>query len=92
MPDRSLAIVRWVLLASTVINLLQATLLFDTFQRRIFEPWFAMSERRGGHVPAIMRDTRMHRAWPLLMAALFFGLWWFTGTPGGADAFQRVRY
>ena len=71
-------------------TLLQATLLFDTFQRRIFEPWFAMSERMGGHVPTIMRDTRTHRAWPLLMAALFFGLWWFTGTPGGADAFQRV--
>jgi hypothetical protein len=75
---------------SVVINVLQATVLFNFFQRRVFEPWYALSERKGGRVPAIMRDERMHRFWPLLVAIVFVALWWYFGTPSGVALLRKA--
>lgn len=86
MSMNTLSILRWVLLASAVINLLQATVLFHQAQRWIMQPWFEVSARAGRRAPAVMRDKRMQRAWPLFMAALFFAAWWYLGTAGGAAA------
>ena len=83
MSDKAIAVVRWVLLASVLINVLQATLLFHFFERRVFQPWYALTERMGGSVPPIMRNERMHRLWPLFIAIVFLGLWWYLGTPSG---------
>ena len=90
MSDRAILIVRYALLGSAILSLLQATLLFHAFQRRVFQPWFAMSERMGRPVPPIMRDERLHRAWPLLMTAVLTGMWWYTGTPAGIALLQRA--
>jgi hypothetical protein len=90
MSDHAIAIVRWVMLASAAINLLQATVLFDVFQRRLVQPWLAVSERTGARVPAIMRDARIHRVWPWLMTAFFLGLWWYFGTSAGVDMLRHA--
>jgi len=90
MSDTAITILRWVIVASVVLNILQATLLFDLFQRRLFKPWVAMNERAGGRVPAIMRDERMHRLWPLLMAVLLIAAWWYLGTPAGVELLRKA--
>ena len=90
MSDRAVEIVRWVLLASVVLNLLQATVLFGAFQRRAFRPWAALNERAGARVPVPMRDARMQRAWPFLMAAALLAAWWYLGTPAGADTLRHA--
>jgi hypothetical protein len=89
MSDKAIGIIRWVLLASALLNILQATLLFDFFERRVFQPWFSLSERVGGRVPEVMRDKRMHRIWPILMAVVFLGLWWYLGTADGVALLRR---
>ena len=90
MSDRAVEIVRWVLLASVGLNLLQATVLFGAYQRRVLRPWAALNERAGARVPAVMRDARVQRAWPLLMAAALLAAWWYLGTPAGAEALRRA--
>ena len=89
MSDKTIAVVRWILLASVLINIFQATLLFNFFERRVFQPWFSLNERKGGKVPAIMRDERMHRVWPFFMAFVLFVLWWYFGTAGGVAFLKR---
>ena len=88
MSERSIVVVRWLLLAAAVTSLLQATLLFNFFQRRLINPWLALNERQGARVPALMRDPRMQRGWPLLTAILFGTLWWFLGTQAAHDWLQ----
>lgn len=83
LSDKTIELVRWVLLASVFINVLQATLLFDFFERRLFEPFFAYTERMGGAVPGIMRNKLMHRISPLVVAIVSLILWWYLGTPEG---------
>ena len=74
MTVRAIEILRWVILVSVLINLLQATLLRRFFQRWVFEPWYAVNERRGATIPAALRDERMQRAWPLFVAVVLFVL------------------
>jgi hypothetical protein len=90
MTDRAIEILRWFLLASVVMNVLQATILFGFFQRRVFQPWYALSERKGGRVPTIMRDERMHRFWPLFMAVFCLVVWWYFGTPSGVEFLHKA--
>ncbi|MGI8765055.1 MAG: hypothetical protein ACR2KM_00895 [Gemmatimonadaceae bacterium] len=90
MPANILSVIRWVLLASAAINLLQGTVLFHQAQRWIIRPWFEANARAGRPVPASMRDERVQRAWPLFMAVLSFGIWWYLGTPGGIAAAARA--
>lgn len=85
MPANILSVVRWVLLASAAINLLQGTVPFHHAQRWIIRPWFEANARAGRPVPTSMRDERVQRAWPLFMAVLSFGIW-YLGTPGGIAA------
>ena len=85
MSEHALEIVRWVIFAVAILSLLQATILFRPFQRYLFDPWVAFNERAGGQIPAFYRDERFQRGWPLLMAALLIALWWFLGTPAGAN-------
>lgn len=83
MSDNAIAILRWVLLISVVLNILQATVLFSFFERRIFQPWVALNERRGAKVPRAMRNERIRRSWPWFMAVVLLALWWYFGTPAG---------
>ena len=92
MSDKAINIVRWFILVSVVINILQATILFEVFERWLFRPWLAMNERAGGRVPAIMRDERMHRFWALLMAIVSGGIWWYLGTPVGAAFLRKAMH
>lgn len=85
MSDHAIAALRWVALAITILCLLQGTILLDLFRRRVFEPWFAMNERLGARVPPLLRDTRFQRGWPLTMAVIFAGLWWWLGTQAARD-------
>ncbi|MGI8508210.1 MAG: hypothetical protein ACR2MQ_02670 [Gemmatimonadaceae bacterium] len=89
MSTNTLSVIRWVLLVSAGINLLQATVLFHHAQRWIVQPWLEASAHAGREVPASMRDKRVQRAWPLFMAALFFAGWWYLGTAAGAAALLR---
>lgn len=76
--------IRGFLLFGAILSALQATILHGVIQRRVVEPWVRFNARLGGRdVPAFMRDSRFQRAWAALMALLFGGLWWFTGTPTG---------
>jgi len=83
MSDSAINILRWVLLVSVVLNILQATVLYTFFERRIFQPWVAFNARRGAKVPASMRDERVRRFWPWFMAVALLALWWYFGTPTG---------
>ena len=85
MSDSAINMLRWVLLVSVVLNILQATVLFTFFERRIFQPWLAFNDRRGARVPALMRDERIRRFWPWFMAAALLALWWYFGTPAGTS-------
>lgn len=58
MSTNTLSLVRWVLLVSAGINLLQGTVLFNQAQRWIVQPWLEASAR-AGPVPASMRDKRV---------------------------------
>ena len=91
MSDRAITIVRWFLLVSVVLNILQATILFSFFERRIFQAWAAFNERNGAKVPALMLDKRMHRVWPWFMAVVLLALWWYFGTPGGNAFLHNAR-
>ena len=90
MSDKAISIIRWVLLASAGLNVLQATVLFRILQRRIVRPWFEASARAGTPVPAVVRDERMQRAWPALMAAFCLAAWWYLGTAAGAALVRRA--
>jgi hypothetical protein len=91
MPDQLLSIVRWICLASIVIALLQATVLYGLFRRYLFEPWVAIGERRGGRpLPALLQDSRLQRAWCLVNAVLFGIVWWYLGTPSGQVWFRSA--
>jgi len=92
MPDRYISVLRWFFLFGATTSLLQATVLFRFFQRRLFEPWVAFNERLGASVPALMRDPRMQRGWPILMAVIFGALWWFSGTQAGHDWLVRAHH
>ena len=89
MTDRAIQILRWVLLVSVLINLLQATLLRGFFHRRVFEPWIALNERHGRKIPATMRDERAQRFWPLFVAVVLLVLWWYLGTPSGVALLRK---
>ena len=91
MSDRAIAILRWFLLVSVVLNVLQATILFSFFERHIFQAWAGFNERWGRQVPALMRNERMHRFWPWFMAAVLFALWWYFGTPAGIAFLHNSR-
>lgn len=92
MSDRAITIIRWLLLFGAVTAFLQGTVLFGFVQRRLFQPWLAFNDRHGARVPAVLRDPRVQRGWPLLMAALFGGLWWYSGTPAGHDWLLRAGH
>jgi hypothetical protein len=77
MSEHAIAGVRWFLLAVAVLGLLQATVLFGFYER--------LTNRLGDRVPAVMRDARVRRAWPLFKTILVLALWWFFGTPAGRD-------
>ena len=90
----SLAIVRWVLLALSVVALLGATVLFRPLYAATVRPWLRLNERAlGGRPPElppalarVVRDGRLLRAWQLLWAVLFLAAWWYLGTTAGARA------
>ena len=75
--------IRWFFLIGAVLSLLQATILFDVFQRYVIQPWFRVNERMGARVPRIMSDQRFQRIWPAFMAIVLGAIWWGTGTPAG---------
>ena len=85
MSDTAIAIVRWALLLSAVGALLQATVLYGWFRRRMLDPWLAANARAGAPISPRLRDDRMHRAWAVGMAIIFIALWWFLGTPTGLE-------
>jgi hypothetical protein len=87
MSDQLLGIIRWVLLAGVIANILQATILFDWVQRAFMARFAAYGERVGKPVPPWMLDRRIQRGWAIMTAGVFFGFWWFLGTPGGATWF-----
>ena len=89
MAPQVIAAIRWFFLSGAIISLLQATVLFNAFQRYLFQPWFRMSDRVGAAVPRIMRDRRFQRGWPLLMTLAFGAIWWVTGTAAGQAWLQR---
>jgi hypothetical protein len=91
MPEQAITALRWFLVVAAVVSFLQATLLFGLFQRYVFQPWFRLSERRGARVPALLRDPRIHRAWPLFMTVVFVALWWLSGTPAGHNWLRNAR-
>jgi hypothetical protein len=91
MSDSAINVLRWVLLASAVLNILQATVLFSFFERRIFQPWTAFNDRRGIKVPTSMRDERMRRFWPWFMAVALLSLWSYFGTPAGIAFLHNAR-
>ena len=74
---------RWFLLAGIVVNLLQATVLFEWFQRAVLGRIAAFAEGKGQPLPAFMLDRRFQRVAPLFNAALFLAMWLFLGTPAG---------
>jgi hypothetical protein len=92
LSDKAINILRWFILVSVVINILQATILFEVFERWFIRPWFDMNERAGGRVPAIIRDERVHRFWALFMAVLFSAIWWYLGTPAGAAILRKSMH
>lgn len=77
-------IIRGFFLVGAVLSVLQGTVLFEVVERRIVAPIFAFYDRQGAPLPALLRDRRVRRAWPILMALVLGALWWFTGTPAGA--------
>ena len=86
-PESLINALRWVLLVGIVANLLQATLLFEWFQRVIVNRWAAMAERMGRPLPPLMLNRRLQRAFMILNVVVFFAIWWFLGTPTGAKFF-----
>jgi hypothetical protein len=91
MSDNAIAGLRWVILVSVLLNVLQATVLFGAFERWVYGPWFALSERKGGRVPAIMRDKRIHRISAIVMAVVMLVAWWYLGTPAGEQLMRKSR-
>ncbi|HEY5022356.1 MAG TPA: hypothetical protein VII30_07715 [Gemmatimonadaceae bacterium] len=89
MSDNAIAALRWVILGSVLVSVLQATVLFNAFERWVYRPWFAMSERAGGRVPAIMRDGRIHRISAIIMAVVMLVTWWYLGTPAGVQLMRK---
>ncbi len=86
MPLSWLPAIRVILLIAVITAVLQATVLNRWVQRVVFDRWIALGERLGQ--PASMRSfpgLRMARAFPLLMAAIFFALWWYLGTTAGIE-------
>lgn len=87
-----LRLVRGFFLFGAVLSLLQATILHGFIQRRVTEPWLRSNARMGGRdVPAFMRDSRVQRAWALLMTIVFGGLWWLTGSAAGRAWLESAR-
>ena len=86
-PESLINGLRWFLLVGIVANLLQATILFEWFQRAIVGRWAAMAERMGRPLPALILNRRAQRAFLLLNAVVFLAIWWFLGTPKGAEFF-----
>ena len=89
MTPQIITAIRSFFLVGAVLSLLQATILFNVFQRWLIEPWFRLNERVGGSVPRFMRDRRFQRGWPLLLAGVFGLLWGVTGTVAGQAWLQR---
>ena len=83
MTPQMVVAIRWFFLIGALLSLLQATILFDVFQRVVIQPWFRLNERLGASVPRMMSDQRFQRGWPALMAIVFAVIWWVTGTPAG---------
>jgi hypothetical protein len=79
---------RWFLLSGIAVNLLQATVLFEWFQRAVVGRFAAFAARRGQPLPAFFVDRRVQRVAPLFNAAFFFAFWWFLGTPAGVALFS----
>ena len=90
MPPQIITAIRWFLLVGAVLSLLQATILFNVFQRWLIEPWLRLNERVGGTVPRFLRDQRFQRGWPLFMAVALGLMWWLSGTVEGQAWLQRA--
>ena len=82
-----ISVVRWVLLVGIVTNVLQATVLFEWFQRAIVGRWAAMAERMGRPLPPLLLNRRLQRAFLILNVIVFLVVWWFLGTPTGVAFF-----
>jgi hypothetical protein len=81
---------RWLLLAIGIVQLLAGTVLFATIRRRMIDPMFAFAEQNGRPLPSILRAIYSSRITPLALAVIPLGLWWYLGTPAGAEAFSML--
>jgi hypothetical protein len=78
--------IRCVLLFAAITAILQATILFRWVQRNFISRWLALGERLGQPAPpASFTNERVQRIFPLLMACVFLAMWWYLGTPAGAQ-------
>jgi hypothetical protein len=90
MTDREIAVLRWVLLAGAVVNLLQATVLARASRRWLLQRWLARVERVGATVPPLLRDERVLRGLALAVGAVLLAAWWYLGTSAGAAALREA--
>ena len=91
MSDQTISVIRWLLLAVSVLSLLQATVLHGFLRRVFVEPWFRMSERMGAQILPLMRDSRFQCGWLALSSVVFLVLWWLSGTPAGHAWLRDLR-
>lgn len=89
MPERFLTIIRWVLVGSAILNLLSATIGFPLARRFTL---FLLKPALDQNVPVarLMANSRIQRAWAVLMATLFLALAWWLGTEAGRAALAPV--
>jgi hypothetical protein len=85
-----LSALRWVLLASAILNLAASTVLWRPVFRPLNVRWWGWIRARGAAIPPILADEWMQRAWGVVSAIIFLAWWWYLGTSAGAATFQRL--
>lgn len=69
---------RWLLILGALGCVLQSTLLFEWVQRTVVRRWMELAEGVGFHIPPFLVGRWFQRAYPLLVAGVFIGIWWFS--------------
>jgi hypothetical protein len=81
---------RWVFLASAVISILGGTLLYRSFAGPWAKRWWALFDRPGVSIPAVLRNDYILRTWSVVSGAIMLVLWWYLGTEAGKAAFENL--
>ena len=85
-----LAVLRWVLMASAILNALLATVLFRSVGAPLMSAWTRRFARPDSGAPGWLRDPRALRLWALVSSLATLALWWWLGTRAGATAIEEL--